>query len=448
MNEHPTPAELVAFLDGDLSPDREGEVGRHLAEGCAACEEVLAPHIECMAVFKTGEAAPPEETAYDQAMVQAFRRARKFRRHLRREAARALRMAPLLAAGGLQALVDQADIPLHGLGAVEALLERSWALRHDNPREMVRLARAAVAVAERLNPRRYAAALLADVQARAWGELGNALRAQDDLDEAERAFGFAFQSLAKGSGNPSLKAQLYDRHASFLGTRRRFDLAFAALDIVHSTYLEIRDPHLAGRALLIKAIYKFYSGHPEQALDISQQGLELIDEEREPDLLFWSIHNRLWFLVACGRFKDARRELFRHRAALRHIEGHMSNLKLRWLEGQICSGLREWESAEQALTEVKGGFEEAGKGFHAALASLDLALVWMHQERYAEAERLAGQAADAFVALRVPRESLAAVMILKDALEKRMATAGLLQSVVDHLRISQHDPEAQFVPRW
>jgi hypothetical protein len=58
------------------------------------------------------------------------------------------------------------------LGVLRALLDRSWAVRHRNPREMVDLARFAVSVANNLNPRWHDEQDVADWQARAWGELG------------------------------------------------------------------------------------------------------------------------------------------------------------------------------------------------------------------------------------------------------------------------------------
>src|SRR4030095_16468789 len=61
----------------------------------------------------------------------------------------------------------------------------------------------------------------------AWGDLANAHRVANNLAEAEQAFGKAFEYLLQGTGDPYIKARLHDLHASFLGTRREFDLAFA-----------------------------------------------------------------------------------------------------------------------------------------------------------------------------------------------------------------------------
>ncbi|HSS47307.1 MAG TPA: hypothetical protein VLX28_00040 [Thermoanaerobaculia bacterium] len=344
--------------------------------------------------------------------------------------------------------MQEADLPLSGFAMYLALLDASWAVRYENPREMVSLARAAVEVAGKLDPKLYGAQPIFDLQTRAWGELANALRVADDLDESERAFGTAFELLLQGTDDPHLKVRLYDLHASFLGSRRRFSLAFSTLDVVVSLYLDLGERHLAGRALIIKAIYSLYSGQPEEALRLSQEGIPLLDKAREPELIFFAAHNKIWFLVACGRFRDAKKELFLHRVDFQSVEGKVNHIKLRWLQAQVCAGLEEWKSAEVAFLEAKEGFEATGMRFHAALASLDLSLLWMRQGKWRDAEDLGREAADVFLALGIQRETLGCVMILKDAFNKRKATVVLLEGVVEFLRQSQIDPEARFTPRF
>ncbi|HEX4962234.1 MAG TPA: hypothetical protein VF173_15470 [Thermoanaerobaculia bacterium] len=371
-----------------------------------------------------------------------------FDRHLQQEAARAREIAALLAEGGIKAVVQDADLPLAGVAMYVALLERSWAVRHEDPREMVSLARAAVRVAEDLDSSFYGIKGVYDLQAKAWGQLANALRVADDLAESERAFGTAFDLFRRGTGDPHLKVRLYDLHASFLGTRRLFGLAFSALDVVVDLYLELGETHLAGRALINKAIYTHYSGQPEEAIRISERGIPMLDKDREPELTFFAAHNKIWFLVACGRFREAKRELFLHGAGFQAAEGRVNYLKLRWLQAQVSLGLGEWKSAEAGLLEAREGLEAAGMGFHAALASLDLSLLWMRRGRWSEAEALGLEAAEVFIVLGIHREATGCVMILKDAFKKKKATVVLLESVVEFLRQAQIDPDARFTPRY
>jgi tetratricopeptide (TPR) repeat protein len=440
LSKHPTPDEMEALLKGNLSSPREWEVVRHLLSECEPCRIALSAYREPLTDL---------DEAYDDALDRAFRKARSYARHLRHQGTRAEKASALLSqGGGLRSLCTEGDRPLRGLGVYQALLERSWAIRHHDKAEMVELAQAAVNVALRLNPRLYGPMLLADLQARAWGELGNAHRAADDLDKSEQAFGKAFELHLQGTGDLHLKARLYDLYASFLGSYRRFDLAFAALDIVHSTYIELGDRHLAARALVTKAIYTLYRGRAEEALVMNEAGREILDKDSDPRLYVTAIHNRLACLVACGRFREASKELFENRAELDTLEGRLNAIKMRWLEGQISAGLERWKSAEIAMVEARDGFEEACMGYHAALVSLELALLWMRQNRLAETEKVVKETFQVFVSLKIHREAIAAMQILNEARERKIMTVTLLDSVVKYLHRAQHDPDVPFVPKW
>ncbi|MFL6194218.1 MAG: hypothetical protein ACJ75H_08610 [Thermoanaerobaculia bacterium] len=451
MSEHLTPPELEAFLTGSLSPGRFKQVVRHLITGCPDCCETAGPGFELLEAIDAEEPLfLADQEGYDEAIDRAFRSVGKRRRHFRREMTRSRETARLLESGtGLKGLVDEGDRALKGLGDLKALLDRSWAMRHENPREMVSLARAAVEVARRLDPRQLGINYHADIQSQVWGELGNALRVADDLEEAERAFGVAFEFLVQGTGDLYLKARLNDLHASFLGTRRRFVLAFSSLDVAHLTYLEIGEPHMAGRAMLTKAIYTYYKGDPIEALRLNEEGLKLINENRDPSLLAFALHNQLSFLVGCGRFPDAKRELFDIRPRLERTGcgGAISALKMRWLQGQIGAGLQEWQSAELAFQEVRNGFEEAGMGFAAALVSFELSLLLLRQNRYEEAKEVALDSAEVFTALRAEREVLGALLVVQDSFRMNKATVDLLEDFVNFLKRFQIDPDAKFAPR-
>ncbi len=450
MSVHPTPTELEAFAKGDLPSARFRRIARHLFQGCAPCNALLLPHYQHL----LPSSPSPEPQAHGTGVSgdyldRVFSAFRSYRRYLRREEARQRRIAARLAmGGGLQGLMEEPEIPLRGLGTLQALLERSWAVRHEAPQEMLELARFAVEVARNLSPRWHDEREIADWQARAWGEYGNALRARDDLDEAERAFGHAFSFLLRGTGDLRLKAKLYDLHASYLGSLRRFDLAFTALDIVHSTYSELGESHLAGRALTVKAIYTFYANQPEKAIAINNAGMALIDKRQEPDLLFSAVHNQLVFRVACGQFREARNELFGYFGfgELNSLGG-VHQLKIRWVQARINAGLREWERAEQGFLYVISGFEQEDMGFHAAVASLDLALVWMHQDRYEDTKQLILKVYDSFVAFEFKQEAFGAMMVLKEAFERQLGTIGLLEEAVEFLRRWYVNPDERFVPR-
>jgi tetratricopeptide (TPR) repeat protein len=372
-----------------------------------------------------------EDAAYEAAIERAFATVRAF----------VFRASPAAQAG----IPGESDAAQDSV-LVEALLERSRAARYQDPGQMVLLAGQAVRMAASLRPGLQTPRQIADAQCRAWAELGNAYRVADNLGAAEDALGQAAELFTRGTGDESLQARLFDLLASYYGARRRFEMARTALDVTLGIYRRQGDRQLAGRALLKMGTYTGYAGRPEEAIRLTREGLARLDEEREPGLVFIAVHNLARWLTDCGQFREARKLLWQNRARQEHAGGALNQLKIRWLEGEINAGLGELERAETAFHTVRDGFAEAGLRYTAAVASLDLATVWLRQGRDAEARQLALAAAEVFLALGIHREALGAVLILQKALEVSQASAALLESVARFLRRAEDDPTARFEP--
>jgi tetratricopeptide (TPR) repeat protein len=291
----------------------------------------------------------------------------------------------------------------------------------------------------------YGVAEVFDYQARAFGELGNALRAQDELWEAQKHLGEAFKLLEKGTGDPMLKARLHDFHASLLGTQRKFNLALNSLDIVYWLYQEIGDFHRAGRVLTKKAMYTYYSGSPLEAIRLNEQAMQLIDGSREHTLPATALLNHLVFLEACGKIGDAKRLLFDKRREIEQA-GEVVRFKLRWTEARIQLLAQKFVAAEEGFRQAREFFLGTGQGFAAALVSLELALVLMRQGRFIETREIATEAAAMFLALDIHREVLGAVQLLADAFRLEKASLELVERTVAFIREWEHNPEARFLP--
>jgi tetratricopeptide (TPR) repeat protein len=336
----------------------------------------------------------------------------------------------LLSSGEGVGSLLRANVPLAGLGVYEALLAQSWAARFNNPETMVRLAEAANEVAQRLSPLGYGAKRIADFQARAWGELANAYRVIDRLRSSQRTFGQAYAAMQEGTGDPYLRARLFDLEASLLGKWREFPLALTRLKSLSNIYQELGEPHLAGRAFIIRALYTFYSGKPEEAILHNQEGVNLIDRQRDPALFMHALHNHLVFLVDLRQFGPAKRALFENRQHLIYKD-YVSALKLRGTEGRISYGLGELLSAESAFRDAKEGFCKTSLVFAAAIACLDLAMVLMSLNRTKEALNEVIMARETFLSLEVYREYLGSVVFLEEAFRRNEITAKLIEDTTD-----------------
>jgi tetratricopeptide (TPR) repeat protein len=301
---------------------------------------------------------------------------------------------------------------------------------------MRHLARVAVEIAKAFEPHVYGERQVADLQARAWGELANAYRVSDKLHEARNAFGWAFMYLESGTGDPLLKARLLDLKASWWGTSRHFEMALGTLEIVPALYREAGEDHLAGRTLITKALYTFYSGDLEESILLNKEALALLDEEREPSLVSSAVYNGILYLVESECFRQAERLLFDNRPRFQSF-GDINAVKLRGVEGRINYGLGRLPSAEIAFRQVIEGYDGFDMKFHRALATLDLAMTLLRQNRYDEAGEEVLAAHQVFVALDIHREVLAAMVVLKEAFRLRNATLELLEGTVRYLRKKQ-----------
>ncbi|HEX9940822.1 MAG TPA: hypothetical protein VGG03_02300 [Thermoanaerobaculia bacterium] len=445
--EHPSPVDLETLVFGGISAERARAVVAHLLRGCEACSLKLGQHLSLLSGRgeSFGTPPPPSEKVYDAVLDRAFASAGQRGRALppRQTPEQKKRHAlDLLASGGLEGLL-KAPRHLQGRPTCEALLERSWALRHEDPDEMLRFARCAAILADHLNGRGLSSQEVADFRCRAWVELGNAYRVTDELDLAEEALNRATELFLLGTGDEILGARLFTALASQFGARRSFAPALTLLGIVADIHHRYGDEHLAGRALVKKGIYTGYQGDAEEAVHLIRQGLSAADERRDPRLVFSALQSLAWFLVDCGRFREARFALWNLRQRKLDMGGRVNELKVRWLEGHIFVGLEQLDFAERALRQVKQGFEEAGLTYKAALAGLELGAVWLRQGYLKEAERVVLESTDVFVCLRIQREVLASVLLLRKAARRRRLTLGLLNAVIQSLHQAERDPHPQ-----
>jgi len=437
MTEHPSSELLTGFLLGRLAPPEQRLVFFHLLHGCPRCREEMAPLVEAM--FRPGRGEVPPDTDpedYDGPIGRVFARILGWKDDRDREEADR-KVADLL--GGVRAGVLPKSGGFWTLGLCERLLERSWSLRHDDPKQMLQLAGLATEAADRLEPERYGMQVAFDLRARAWGEYANACRVSDDLVQAERAIGRALELRKQGSGSELLRARLAELTAGILSHQRHFPGAFQALDLAYTIHKRHGDPQSAARVLVQRGIYTGRSGDPEQGIQILARALREIGEDGDAKLRFLVLHNILLFRVEQGEFRVASRQLFDMRPLYVRHAGEVDLVKLRGIEGKIAAGLSEWDRAERAFRQVREEFEVRGQIYHSAVMGLELAAIWLRQGRTEEVRLLVLEMLEVFRSRYVARESIAALLLLRDALERDRATLELVAMVASVLE--QHAPE-------
>ena len=432
MADHVLPEDVERFLKGGLQFERSQQLLSHLLRGCFTCSAALA---------KRSGLAPTAvpERAYDDLMSRVIGKATATAAG--RQEALAILTSVLAGERIWSDLSGAETAALQALPQLRALLDAGFSLRHQDPQATLRFARLARFAADRLSPTEFGQEPVADLRSLAWAELGNAHRICDDLASATRAMNRAVYWAGRGTRSTLLLARVADLLASLLGAQRRCTEARRLLVMVHDVHEKAGRFHLAGRALYSAANMAFLEGAVGEAILLLRRGLSLLDQNRDPELVAQALRSIIGFLADLGRFRTARRLLWRSRHRIVAHASALDLVRLRWLEGRIYAGLGDLSRAEVAFGETRAGFGDHGQFYPAAIAGLDLAALWAGQGRYAEVHALAGEMIATFRAVRIAREAIVTLLILQKACDKgKGQLLDIIDMVGSFLKDLEHQP--------
>lgn len=442
--------EVERFLGGDLPPEEQRRLVRHLLKNCSPCRARLAPLSEVLfrAEDLKEDARGVQSFSYDVVLARAAIRAKRYQDRYRKDRERLERV---LNTARLQAqesgkISHRAFKALRGWPRVEALLRLSFEDRYRDPQRMLLLALAARLAAEELNPAELGPGLVADFQARAWAEVGNAYRVNEQFDWAEAALGHAQGLLGDGTGDILLFARLTDIEASLRTDQRRLDEARELLETVYELYRRAGDLHLSGRALIKRGITTHYDDRPREAVLLLREALRLIDPQKDPQLAASAKLSIAYALVDCGEFQEAGRLLLSSGLRQAFAAEPLSLLKLRGVEGKVLAGLGKLGKAARTFEQVREEFLSREREYDAALVGLELAAVWLRQGKAAQVRELAEEIHETLRDLGVHQEAFRAVLFLREACRRQAVTLGLLRKVHGFLVRLEWNPQLRFEP--
>ncbi|MFY9825076.1 MAG: hypothetical protein WAM82_27105 [Thermoanaerobaculia bacterium] len=263
--------------------------------------------------------------------------------------------------------------------------------------------------------------------------LGNARRVCGSLPGAEEAFQRAEKLWADWTGATPIALaawRLPDRKASL----RRHQGSFAEALKLHDQALALAPPDAAGRILLNEAFTLEQHGEPEQALAALQEAEVWIDGAREPRLLFGIRFNRIVNLGHLEKFEEAAKRLPEVQAMAEAGGRPLDSVRVLWLESKIAAGFGRSAEAEELLDRVRREFLSRGIAYDTAVATLELAVLYLEDGRTAEVQEIAAELAPIFAAQRVARETLASVKLFLQAVEQETITAELAREWLQELR--------------
>lgn len=449
---HPDPSLLKRFLRGELADDERKSVVRHLISGCEGCRGLAG---ELWQAAEGGQVPKPEPAAsdYQKAMERAVRMARERRPTL--AAARSKTpelLAEILAATprGRLALAEgdprfrtpslceallarRAESSSRSLGEAGAIPKRGKS--QIEPRELADLA---LTLAGKLEAAEWGTSIVRDLEARAWAHRGDMAREAGRLDEAQRAFRMAQSLYELSSQDPWDWAEISRYEARFELARGQAEAATALALESAALYRKLGERELLSETLGEIGPMALRARRPDLAIDSLAEAVELIDPAREPRRLAVCLHWLGSLLVRTERAREALGHLWRARSLYERLGEPEAVLRVRWSEGRAALAIGHPAEGEEVLLAVRGHLLASGLGQDAAGVLLDLVQLYLRQGRRQEMRELFAESI--FLPYRtrdLERGTIAALLMLRRAIETESASAEMVCELADYLAASR-----------
>lgn len=287
-----------------------------------------------------------------------------------------------------------------------------------------------------------------DALARAIAYKANSLRGLGRLPEADERIRSARGLVRNEDVTDNLVyAEIDAIEGALRKDQRRFKEAEALLSRAASLFQLAGERIDGARTLLTLGAMHHHRQEPGKAIETTEAALVHLSPESDPHLYLCGRHNLALFLVEQGRF-DAAADLLQADAELyERFADPWTVLRKVWLQGKIAFATWRLEEAEQAFLEVRHGFIQQGNGYDAAMVSLDLAVLYLKEERTGEVKPLAAEMHTLFGAQEIHREAAAALLLFQQAAERETLTTEWVEDLTAYLKRARENPELRFLRR-
>ncbi|MCP4545820.1 MAG: tetratricopeptide repeat protein, partial [bacterium] len=273
--------------------------------------------------------------------------------------------------------------------------------------------------------------VLPNLRALGQARLGNALGLALRWDEAERAFVRAEEEWQTQRDSPAPRAE-----AEICGLKaclRRHQRNFAeALELANRAIALSRlagDRELVVRALVERALVLSYAGDPKASLPPLYEAEQLVQHLDSRDLHLIVYQCLATSAVLTGQEQEASRALAQAKELCEALANEMVWNQITWVEGFHYHRQGRVEESESLFKKALTQFVTWGEQDLAAMLSLDLASLHFQQGRTAEAIRLVSTTIPVFKALRIHREALAALDLLREVITTNEITLEVLEII-------------------
>lgn len=337
-----------------------------------------------------------------------------------------------------------------GVHLADRLLEKSWECLPANPQGALHWATLAEAVVERC---REPHALEARVLSQAYR--ANALRILTRFDEAWRGFNLARYYLSR-EGAPNEQGEvevvtdlaIYAKvdwlEGAFFRTIRDFTQAEFLLSRAALFFGLLDEGELQTKVLVTLGELHRVRGDVDEAIRTIGIVLERIDSAEQPVLYFNCRFNYALYLTDAELYGMAQEEAEKLAELAPHYADEPLRIRLLVLDGRIAFGLGDYFAAERAFSAARARLIEAGNGLDAAIASVELALLYRATNRYGDLQRISAEMGLIFGAADLHSEAAAALILFQEAVREESVSAAFLQELRLYLEHARRNPQLPF----
>lgn len=274
-----------------------------------------------------------------------------------------------------------------------------------------------------------------ELRARAFAHLANAYRVLGDLAKSAEAFGEADKwwepAIADVGDILGFKAKYLALKASLRRAERRLP---EALQLLEKALEADPDPSLRTQIAICMAKVYEEEGRTSKALDTLAEARESVEAPDDRTRLCLA-QNYLDYLSKAERYIEAQDLLAETEEAVAALGSDIDMLRFRWTRARIASGLGRTAAAAEELEAVREIFAERGLRYDAALASLELGLVYSRQALSGNVISAVAEALALLRELNVEREGLMAIRVLAQAVTEGEVTAELLSQALSYIQL-------------
>ena len=143
-------------------------------------------------------------------------------------------------------------------------------------------------------------------------------------------------------------------------------------------------------------------------------------------------------------YADVEKRLPQVQRLAKELGNELDEVRTRWLRGRACAGLGRREEAITAFTQVREYFDHERIPYDFALASLELAELYLEQGHTRRVRELADEMLWIFQDQRVHKEALAAILLFCKAAKLEATDAEWTRRLVRYLYRAEHNPGLRF----